>query len=147
MTSVDFYILPSSAARMSCELLACRLAEKAYHIQHQVYVHTQSQQDAAELDELLWTFNQGSFLPHQRIENNSPSPITIGYGLLAFNETPLDDYDVMINLSHDIPKHFSRFSRVAEIVGSGEEARTQSRERYRFYRDRGYPLKSHALDG
>ena len=147
MTSVDFYIL-ASGSDMSCEMLACRLAEKAYTKNHRVYLHTGSQNDAQGVSELLWTFSQGSFLPHQMADEKAPllSPITIGFDSHAFSGNRLEDYDVMINLSQDISRYFSRFTRVAEIVGSEEDARTQSRERYRFYRERGYPLNSHELN-
>lgn len=141
MTKIDFYILKNNAT-LNRATLACRLAEKAYQQQHHIYIHADSQQDAQRLDDLLWTFNQGSFLPHEIIEANTPctAPIKIG-----FAETVLDDYDVLINLGHEIPKHFSRFTRVAELVEADEQARQQARERFRFYRDRGYPLESHEL--
>lgn len=141
MTKVDFYILKDNNA-MNRDTLACRLAEKAYQQQHHIYLHTQSQQDAQRLDDLLWTFNQGSFLPHDIVDTSTPStaPIKIGFG-----ETTLEDYDVLINLGNEVPKHFSRFTRIAELVDANESARQQARERFRFYRDRGYPLESHEL--
>jgi DNA polymerase-3 subunit chi len=141
MTKIDFYIL-SEQASQSRELLACRLAEKAYHKQHHIYIHTASQEQASMLDNLLWTFNQGSFLPHDLLPGNgSPAaPISIGY-----QDAPDIDYDVMINLSEAIPPFFSRFTRVAEVVDQAPASRSQARERYRFYRDRGYSLDTHEL--
>lgn len=141
MTKVDFYILKDNST-LNRETLACRLTEKAYQQQHHIYVHTDSQQDAQRLDDLMWTFNQGSFLPHEIIvaDTSSATPIKIGFG-----ETTLDEYDVLINLGNEIPKHFSRFTRVAELVDADEQARNQARERFRFYRDRGYPLDSHDI--
>ena len=53
--------------------------------------------------------------------------------------------EVLINLSAEVPLIFSHFERVAEIIPEGEENRNSGRERFRFYRDRGYPLQSHNI--
>lgn len=138
MTKVDFYILDSG----SREQTACKLAEKAYQLGHRVYVHTASETQARHLDELLWTFRDGSFLPHEayRHGQEKTSPILVGAV-----EAPDTDSEVLINLAHDVPLFFSRFLRVAEIIGTDEETKRQGRERFRFYRDRGYPLDTHKL--
>ena len=49
--------------------------------------------------------------------------------------------DVLINLQQQYPPFFSRFRRLIEIVGLDEADRSAARERYRFYRDRGYEIK------
>jgi len=67
--------------------------------------------------------------------------VIIGQG----EEPDPEHRDLLINLSDQVPLFFSRFERVAEIVGGNEAARKQARERFRFYRDRGYPLNSHEL--
>ena len=63
MTKVDFYLL-SGVGQDARETMACKLIDKAYQLQHKIYVHTESQQDAKRLDDLLWTFRPGSFIPH-----------------------------------------------------------------------------------
>ena len=62
MTHVDFYILQDTQAQ-ACPLFACKLTEKAYKKGHQVFINTQSDQQLRHLDDLLWTFRAGSFLP------------------------------------------------------------------------------------
>jgi DNA polymerase-3 subunit chi len=65
--------------------------------------------------------------------------------LLGHGDAPDDHADLLINLADEVPLFFSRFDRVAEIV-SGENAdRDLARDRYRFYRDRGYSLKTHKI--
>ena len=54
-------------------------------------------------------------------------------------------WDVLINLSAEVPEFFSRYERVAEVVDADAARREQSRERYRFYRDRGYKLNTHQV--
>jgi DNA polymerase-3 subunit chi len=144
VTQVDFYILDSDSdeARL---LLACKIVDKATQLDHHVYVHSTSDHEAQKLDELLWTFSQGSFIPHLvvRSEHGTPplEPVLIGV-----NQPPGPGrWDVLVNLAADVPDFFSRYERVAEVVDANATRREQSRERYRFYRDRGYKLNTHQV--
>jgi DNA polymerase-3 subunit chi len=144
VTRIDFYILdrPSSEARL---LYACRLAEKAVLEAHEVLINTQSGTESARLDELLWTYSQGSFLPH-RLQNDSGRADEGEHVLIGSGEEPVDGRsDFLINLSLEVPDFFSRFRRVAEIVGGEEEMKTAGRDRFRYYRDRGYDLRTHQV--
>ena len=55
------------------------------------------------------------------------------------------DCEVLINLADEVPDFFSRYARVAEIVDADAIRREKGRERFRFYRDRGYQLQTHQL--
>lgn len=138
MTKVDFYILSAG----SQEHTACRLVEKAYQLGHKVYVHAASEEHARHLDQLLWTYREGSFVPHEFYVSNQAceSPVLIGS-----SESPESEAEVLINLAPQVPLFFSRFLRVAEIIDHHDEARQHGRERFKFYRDRGYPLDTHNL--
>ena len=63
MARIDFYVLAQTDERAR-QLLACKLAEKAWRLENSVYIHTKNAADAERLDELLWTFRDGSFVPH-----------------------------------------------------------------------------------
>ena len=141
MTRVDFYVLPNADPAQR-PLLACKLADKAYGQGLKVYIHTASASDTQQLDELLWTFRDGSFLPHaiHTAVAGEPPPILLGH-----DHEPTGHTDVLINLGTDIPRFFGRFERVAELVDQRTELLAQSRERFRYYRERGYELKSHNL--
>ena len=141
MTQVDFYILTDSSPTAR-ELFACKLADKAFQLQHHIYVQAANQQQAENMDNLLWTFSQGSFLPHGLNSANyeNTSPIVIG-----FPQQSTEFHDVLINLDENVPTFFSQFERVAEIVGGDEGMRNQARGRYKFYRDRGYALNTHNI--
>ena len=141
MTQVDFYILDldSDDARLR---LACRLVDKALQRDLHVFVHSASDDEARKLDELLWTFEQGSFIPH-RVVSGEPESAPAEPVLIAVNRPPSPGrWDVLVNLAADVPEFFSRYERVAEIVDANALRREQSRERYRFYRDRGYKLNT-----
>jgi len=144
VTRVEFYILdrPGKEARLN---FACRLAEKATSKDLEVLINTETDADSARLDELLWTFSQGSFLPHRVLSDaageDEAEPVLIGC-----NREPEDgSWDLLINLAPEVPEFFGRFSRVAELVGGEEQDKAAGRERFRYYRDRGYELKTHHI--
>ena len=141
MTRVDFYVL-GPQARGDRYLLACRLTEKAWQQGHRVYLHTGGEQEARHLERLLWTFRDGSFLPHglQGEADPATNPILVGHGTEAG-----DEHDVLINLALEVPPFFSRFERVAEPLDLDPEIRGAGRNRFRFYRDRGYAPNSHDI--
>ena len=142
MTRVDFYVSPNNANDASLRL-ACRILDKAWQQQNLVYVHAASAEQAKQLDELLWVFRDGAFIPHcQSSDHNcAEAPIVIGC------ETPPDmQPEVLINLGQEVPGFFSRFERVIEIVAGDEATRAQARQRFKFYRERGYPLETHELN-
>jgi DNA polymerase-3 subunit chi len=142
---VDFYILEATAARESLRT-ACRLAEKAWQKGHRVFIHTDSQETAKTLDDMLWTYRQDSFVPHAlygdrlNVDPDSLEPVLVGDG-----STEPSDIDVLINLSDAVPPFVDKSARVAEIVAGGESARRAGRSRYRDYRDRGYPIQQHDI--
>jgi len=141
MTDIDFYIVASDSPQAR-ELMACRLAEKVYKMGRNVHIHTVSASESQTLDRLLWSFRDGSFIPHTIAEQINPmdevAPIIISHS----NEVNHHS-DVLINLTDKVPLFFSRFKRVSEIITDKEK--TVGRERFKFYRDRGYSLKSHNI--
>ena len=141
---VDFYILEgqSPSGRLK---LACKLAEKAYLASQTVLVwHT----DPAELrvfDEMLWTFNDGSFVPHQALPANgvpSEAPVLLSSGVaLSAN------VDIIINLAPDVPRNLSRTPRIVEIIDGDDARRRAGRARFKAYRELGVQPASHNIRG
>jgi DNA polymerase-3 subunit chi len=125
-------------------LLACRLAEKAYRLGHRVCVQTESAIQTRIMDDLLWTFRPGSFVPHA-IDSGSANPtppVVLGHDSL-----PQCGHDVLINLSPEVLADYERFERIIELVDDDEAVRQAGRRRYRYYQDNGHPLATHKLDG
>ena len=141
MTRIDFYLVESAAPGEKARL-ACRLADKAYRLGRRVYLLTPDEERTREIDDLLWTFSPGSFTPHA-IAGSAPlaAPVLLGQG-----PPPDDQHDVLISLAPEVRDFFSRFDRVAELVGADEDDRTRGRTKFRFYRDRGYPLETHKVE-
>ena len=142
MARVDFYVLERADER-SRHTLACKLAEKAYRLDNTVYIHTKSRADAQHLDELLWTFRDGSFVPHGLHGGGATddmSPVVIGSG-----SNDVEARDLLINLCDEIPAFADSFPRVAELVTSDENCKLLSRKRFAEYRDKGHSIQTHKL--
>ncbi|MBT8101109.1 MAG: DNA polymerase III subunit chi [Gammaproteobacteria bacterium] len=140
MARVDFYVL-TQAGPQPRHLFACRLAEKAYRLDNSVHIQTRDRADAERIDELLWTFRDGSFVPHNILDNNDPDalpPVTIAYAADAVKPR-----DLLINLCEEIPSIADAFPRVAELVSSDDECKKSSRVRFAAYRDQGHTLETH----
>ncbi len=143
MTRVDFYLL-EDLSLIAGARFACRLAAKAVLGGSQVYVHTNNSEHAAEIDALMWDYPRQQFLAHELVgaplsadKAQSVTPVLIGCG-----KEPVGD-QVLINLADSVPKFIGRFDRVAEVIVG--ERKTDGRERYKFYRDCGYPLHHHEM--
>ncbi|NND60921.1 MAG: DNA polymerase III subunit chi [Gammaproteobacteria bacterium] len=143
MTQVDFYIL-NGAAIEELQRLACRLVDKAWQQGMRTLINADEPTTATALDDLLWTFRDISFLPHASNDADSNTLNRVA-AIVACNQPPAVDCGLLINLSPEVPKFFSRFERVAELVDKDPTRRDAGRERFRFYRDRGYPLQTHNL--
>ncbi|MEA3301781.1 MAG: DNA polymerase III subunit chi [Pseudomonadota bacterium] len=140
MTRIDFYILNENAHDRF--FLSCRITQKAWHQKHRVMIQTSSEQEAMHMNKLLWTFHDQSFIPHELLPRADikTTPVIIGWGSDAAEEC-----DVLINLATEIPPFFSRFERLVEIVDKDPAHKQVSRDHYRYYQERGYPLTNHKL--
>ena len=137
---VDFYVQAAEAPKGHLTL-ACRVTEKAYQAGHRIYLHCDDAQQANELDELLWTFSQSSFVPHQLVSSGrSDAPVTIGH-------TPpkSEDTEVIVSLADEPIPDVGGFVRIAEIVGYDSTRRESGRKRYRFYREQGLDPVTHEI--
>jgi DNA polymerase-3 subunit chi len=141
MARVDFYIL-NQAGQHTRQTFACRLAEKVYKLDQTVHIHTRSRDDADRLDELLWTFRDGSFVPHERLTEatEQTSPVTIGC-----EGESVEPRDVLINLCDEVPPFAESFPRVAELVTSDDDSKHTGRRRFAAYRDQGHKLETHKV--
>lgn len=142
MTRIDFYVGKTRSLQARLRL-ACKLVEKAHQRKLFTYIHTDSAATSAQIDELLWTFNALSFIPHSLAPTTDKAVrILIGHN---FEPMEQEHCDFLINLSNQVPDFFSRFERMAEVLDQEEPVIHAGRKRYLFYRDRGYNLEYHQL--
>ena len=141
---VDFYVLKSAAVRQRWAF-ACRLTEKAYLKDLSVVIVNDTLADAQALDDLLWTFNERSFIPHKVCtDEHSMDPAAKVH--LAALPVALPAADLLVNLTAHLPAHWERYPRIAEIIDADEERRRLGRERFKTYRDLKVTLETHQLD-
>jgi DNA polymerase III subunit chi len=104
-----------------------------------VLVYVPADERGEQLDRLLWTSTSTGFVPHCRAGDGlaAETPIILASAL----DQPLHD-ECLLNLSDEVPPGFSRFKELVEIVSVADGDRLPGRERFRFYRERGYPLEA-----
>ncbi len=139
MTQVDFHV--NAAGKLA---YACRLGRKGYGAGSRMVFHSADPAILAELDRELWTFSTLDFIPHVRATHPlAPETPVVLAGSDDADACP--HHDVLVNLDHDPCAWFSRFERLIEVVGADEDDLEAGRARYRFYKDRGYPLTRYDL--
>jgi len=140
MTRIDFYILPGDDPHAR-RLTACKLIEKAYRRGHTVYLKTDTEEEARQFDDLLWTFRQGSFIPHELAGlPELEAPVIIGY-----LPPPEGMREVMVNMGSSVPEGYNRFARVAEFIDEDEAVKLKGRVRYKIYKDNGCQIQTHDM--
>lgn len=137
---VAFYLLKQSVPDGKLRA-ACRLTRKAVARGYTAYIQTGDSEQARRLDDLLWTFDQGSFLPH-RLDGDDPDPAPVVIGDAAPES---DAPDVLIVLGRDIPEHFAMYRRIAEVVDGTDEDKRLARQRYKAYKERGCEPETHHI--
>src|SRR5215831_1159319 len=95
MPNIDFYVLSDSAPDAHLRH-ACRLAEQAVDRGQRVFIRTTTPDDSKRIDDLLWTFGDRSFLPHEIAAAASPSHERIL--VLIGSSAPNGFLDFVINL-------------------------------------------------
>ena len=138
MTQIDFYTNVSDKL-----LTACRIAAKGYTLGHKIIAFCPDADTAQQLDRLLWTTPPTGFVPHcSPGDALAPfTPVIVDHR----GEEPVHD-QVLLNLRDERPAFFGRFERLIEIVSVDADDRLRARERYKFYRDRGYAIRTHDLN-
>jgi DNA polymerase-3 subunit chi len=140
---VDFYVLQSQAPQRRLSF-ACRLTAKAYLQNLSIVIWSASAGDSRLCDDLLWTFDDRSFVPHRVTRDGEPleagTPVHVMHELESVERA-----DLLINLANRFPAGLGRFARIAEIVDADPECRRLGRERFKTYRDHKLSLETHQL--
>ena len=133
MTRIDFHTnIPDKLS------YACRLARKAYGARGKVVLLAENAEQAAALNEALWTLSDTDFLPHVMASDAlaAHTPIIVSDS----DSVELPHYDMLINLTRTTPAHVDRFQRVFEIISVDEDDAAAGRKRYVAYKQQAYPL-------
>jgi DNA polymerase-3 subunit chi len=142
VTEIFFY----HGARDRVQAAAAWLT-KAWGQRQPVLVYAPDDALGDRLDRLLWLQAPTGFLPHCRADSPlaAETPIVIARD---FDELPtLPQDERLLNLADEVPPGFARFQTLVEIISGEDAVRIPARERFKFYRERGYAIQSNDLGG
>lgn len=142
MAEVSFYILPSESTQERYEF-ACKLIEKAYRSGFFCYVLTDNAEQSQKIDDLLWTFRAGSFIPHQIYTDELPAIEKVI--LIGSLDVPESWQKTMINLSSYCPNQFNKIELILEILDNSQATKELGRNRYRLYKQSGVNITTHKI--
>jgi DNA polymerase III subunit chi len=134
MTRIDFHTNVGDSL-----LYACRLVRKAYQAGQPLVVLAEPARLRA-FDERLWTFSPLDFIPHCMADNALAQDTPV---VLTSDLERVPHHQILLNLGATVPAQFARFERLLEVIGNAQDELVAGRERYRFYRDRGYALNNY----
>ena len=136
MPRADFYLIDKPRFRDDPLLLVCELAKKAFEGGHRALILARSFEQAEQLDEKLWEFDEAAFVPHQ-IAGDDDDDITPV--LIVTPDAQAADRALVINLRDECAPGL--FERVLEVVPADEDQRTGSRQRWKTYQHAGFEVK------
>ena len=142
MPEISFYILPTHSVQERY-LFACKLIEKTYRNHYFCYVLTDSSEQSQLMDDLLWTFRAGSFIPHQ--QNTGETPEYKKTVLIGTLNAPESWKKTLVNLSSRCPQDFLEADRILEILDNNEDIIETGRLRYRHYQQSGALIHIHKI--
>ncbi|ROS05253.1 DNA polymerase III chi subunit [Sinobacterium caligoides] len=138
MPKALFYLMASTDDLQRLKY-ACTLAEKSYRKDKSVFIHTSTEAESREIDKLLWTVRDNSFIPHQldpatAAEANSPI-------IISHREIKGCNCQVLINLSTPLNSH-DNIEWILEVVHQRDDIKQLSRSNWRHYQQQGIALSS-----
>ena len=136
---VDFYVL--ARPTQSPGQFVCRLAMMAWEQGHEVIVRTEGEEEARQLDEMMWDYPPGRFLPHGTGPAAEQAPVAIA----TREEAIPAGRDLVINLCAEPVPEPEKFRRLCEIVPAEPAQRSASREKFKTYRAQGLDPESHTI--
>lgn len=136
MTRIDFF----SNAPNRLDYVA-RLLHKVHTAQQTAVVYGDPDTLSA-LSDALW--HNPAFLAHDVQANAS---LSHSAAIVLISEAMLDfpHHNVLINLSDVTPSFFASFNRLIEVVPNEDAPKQAARERWGFYKSRGYVLNHHDI--
>jgi DNA polymerase-3 subunit chi len=148
MAVIDFYTLPEGARTLRLKA-ACQLVEKAFLGGERVLVWLQDESQQATFDDLLWTFGDRAFVPHEPLAadpTTSEAPVQLFAGATLPAAALPGGFSTLVTLRDEANAAALQFDRVIEVLDADPVVRTTGRARFRFYRERGVTPNHHELN-
>ena len=131
---VDFYVYDLSDYH-SYQRFVCNIIEETYNQNKNILLLCESEESCENFDELLWTFKDTSFIPH---EKKSKKQIATEHIDSAKDNPTL----TLMNLSYSFPDSSESHSRIIEMSGYDENSRQKARQNFKKYRTMNFEINS-----
>ena len=131
---VDFYVYELSDYHLY-QKLVCNIIEETYNQRENILLLCENAESCEAFDELLWTFKDISFIPH---EKKCKYKITTQ----CINLAKKDRSPTLINLTYSFPDFFESHSRVIEMSGYDENSRQKARQNFKKYKTMNFEINS-----
>lgn len=133
MTRITFY---SNLTDKTALLL--HLIQSALEKRRRITILAETEQDALALSQVIWAAKPSTFLPNVLAGHPLAEQTPV---IVDWQEQRFVQDDILINCAARQPAVFSRFQQLIELVGAVEAEKVIARQRFKFYRDRGYDIK------
>jgi DNA polymerase-3 subunit chi len=139
MAHIRFYTL-NAADGTARFRHACALTETAYLAGERVLVWLEGAAELAQFDQLLWTFGDRAFVPHELLAadpRGAEDPVQLHAGATLDASILGAGFHTLVNLRQAPNAEVLRFAQVLEVIDGDAARRAAGRERFRFYREAG----------
>ncbi|OOF50575.1 DNA polymerase III subunit chi [Rodentibacter genomosp. 1] len=139
MKNAQFYILTEQSP-FTAEQLACNLAASAWRLGKRILIACETEQQALDIDEVLWQRDPNEFVPHNLSGEATqyPTPIEISWR----GKRNAQRRDLLINLQKDVPEFSHSFTQLIDFVPVEDDQKEQARVRYKQLRMQGWQLST-----
>jgi DNA polymerase-3 subunit chi len=138
MTRIEFYFNVADKQQAIANLVQAAIVKR-----RQIMLFATDEKMVSEVSKTLWQNKPESFLPNVQFNHLHAAVTPVVIGSQGSDLTPdLMQDDMLINLTIREPSFFSRFTQLVELVSEDEQDKLAARARFKFYRDRGYEIKS-----
>ncbi len=130
MTEIRFYHLQRKTINQALP----EILNKIYSMGKKVIVKTADDKKATDIDKLLWSYQDTSFLPHGKakdLENASKQPI-----LITTEDQNLNSAEILILLDSVTSDYINDYDICCEIFdGNNQDALNQARQHWKEYKE------------
>ena len=141
--SAIFYILESDDDINYC---TCKIIKKFYEEGKKILVSSKNSILIDDLNKLLWTFEQLSFIPHSTSKDyDSFTPVLLTETGYKNDSIIKKDYNIFINLDDEVKTDYYNYEIVIELVSGNEHQKNLAREKYLYYKKNRLNVKHENL--
>jgi DNA polymerase III subunit chi len=134
MTRINFYFNVADKSQAVAKLVQSALIKR-----RKITILAMDENIAVNVSTDLWQNKLETFLPNVLVNHAFAEQTPV---VIHWQDNPLFQDDILINLTEKEPNFFSRFTQLVELVSGAEQDKLAARARFKFYRDRGYEIKS-----